>query len=140
MTVRFFYAKGLVIDYNKEKLVKHVVQQTGAHLKLPNSIDIEFQRMGSSTYGETDIATKRITINFDLGLNDIFLPLLHELIHLEQIETGKLARSKEGHYVWESTVYKIEPGMLSYDDYKELPWEQDIVKKHRYLVKELLKN
>ena len=139
MQVKIFYAKGLY-DSNKESLACKIVEEARPHITLPDIVEIEFQRMGPSMYGQTDVSRKRITINFDLDLNDIFIPLLHELIHLEQIHTGKLAKSREGKYVWEGAVYRVDPARMLYKDYNKLPWELDVAKKQQDLLEKLLKN
>jgi len=139
MRIRLYFAKGLQ-DINKEKLVKKILEQANHYLTLPELVEVEFQRLGHSMYGETDIDRKRITLNFDLQINDIVLPLLHELLHLEQIEMGRLAKSRQGEYVWEGNVFRIDPMTIPYDEYKQLPWELDTVKKQKILLEKVLKN
>lgn len=139
MLVKFIYGK-CAVDLRKEKLIKHIVEKLSAELTLPDIVTIEFQKMGNSVYGETDISNKKITLNYELELNDILIPLTHELIHLEQIQVGKLAKSRSGEYVWENKPYKIQPNRLRYKEYKELPWESEIDKKQKLLLEKLLKN
>lgn len=135
MQVKVFFA-----DNKKERLVCKIVERASLSLQLPNTVEVEFQSLGPSAYGETDIIRKRITINSDLELNDIVLPLIHELIHLEQIETGRLAKSRQGTYVWEGAVYRVNPAKMLYSDYNKLPWELDVAKKQQNILDKLLKN
>lgn len=137
MEIKLYHAKNCY-DYKKQQLAKSIINKANTFLSLPDTIEVEFQSLGKSAYGETDIDRKRITINFDLQLNDIVIPLLHELIHLEQIHTGRLARSRDGQYVWEGQVFYVNPLNMSYEDYRQLPWESDSDRKQKKLLENLL--
>lgn len=137
MEIKVKFAKNLY-DPNKERLARSIVTRTQQYLNLPNIVEIHFQSLGRSAYGETDITTKRITINFDLELNDLLLPLLHELIHLEQIHTGLLNKSRNGEYIWNGQVYFVDPLTETYENYKQLPWEIDSEIKQKKLLQKLL--
>lgn len=139
MQIKFYYPKGL-FNIEKETIVKKVTETASQYLTLPKLIEIEFQHMGPSFYAETDIVKKRITLNFDLSTNELVIPVSHELLHLEQIETGRLSKSRFGEYVWEGNVYKIDPVKIPYVEYRQLPWELDIVKKQKILLEKVLKN
>lgn len=137
MEIKLRHAKDC-FDGKKNQLVESIIKRASCYLELPTTIEIEFQDLGNSAYGETDIDHKRITLNFKLELNDLFIPLLHELIHLEQIHTGKLSRSKDGQYVWEGQVFYVNPLSMSYEEYRQLPWEFDSDKKQQKLLINLL--
>lgn len=137
MEIKLRHAKDC-FSSKKNQLVESIIKKASCYLELPTVVEIEFQDLGKNSYGETSIDNKRITLNFKLELNDLLIPLLHELIHLEQIHTGRLARSKDGHYVWEGQVFYVNPLDMSYEDYRQLPWEFDSDKKQQKLLISLL--
>lgn len=137
MEIKLYHAKNCY-DYKKQQLAKSIINHASNFLSLPKIIELEFQSLGHSAYGETDIDRKRITINFDLELNDIVIPLLHELTHLEQIHTGRLAKSRNGEYVWEGQVFNVNPLSMTYEEYKQLPWEAESDKKQKKLIESIL--
>jgi hypothetical protein len=139
MHIKFIYPKGIV-DINKNKLVQKVCTNFIEHLELPDEIVIEFQYLPFSTYAETMLDHKRVIINLHLDLNDIVIPLVHELIHLHQLHKGQLAMSKKGEYVWEGAVYRVNPAKMLYSEYNKLPWELDVAKKQQKILGNILKN
>jgi hypothetical protein len=139
MHIKFIYPNGIV-DTNKSKLVEKICEQFSYHVELPSELEIEFQYMNQSTYAETDMHKKRIRLNLHLELNDILLPLVHELIHVNQLHKGQLSISRKGEYVWEGAVYRVDPAKMLYKDYSKLPWELDVAKKQQDLLRKLLKN
>jgi hypothetical protein len=100
--------------------------------------------MDPSSYGETILDPrrlhKRIILNVDLDVKALFYPTIHELVHVSQMHTGKLAISRTGVFVWEKKTYPVDPLKMSYKDYKQLPWEQDAHKQQQILGKKLLEN
>ena len=100
--------------------------------------------MGPSSYGETLLdprrSIKRITLNVDLDTKALFYPTIHELVHISQIHTGKLAMSRTGVYVWENKTYSVDPIKLPYKEYQKLPWERDAHEQQIILGKKLLEN
>ncbi len=140
--IRFYYYKGVSPDNQKEKVATYVCNRLRDYLDLPNVIEIEFIQLGPSSYGETIVDYRypnRIRINLDLSLNDIVIPIVHELLHLEQIKQGRLTNTRSGDILWENQVYKVKQS-LSYKDYLALPWEEDVAKKQQKVLKNLVKN
>lgn len=140
--IRFHYYKGVTPDSQKEKVATYVCNQLREHLDLPETIEIEFVQLGPSNYGETIVDYRypnRMRINLDLSLNDIVIPLVHELIHLEQIKQGRLTNNRFGDIIWENKTYKV-PKNQSYNDYLDQPWEQDVSNKQQNVLKNLFKN
>jgi len=140
--IRFYYYKGVSPDVQKEKVATYVCNRLREHLDLPDIIEVEFIQLGPSTYGETVIDFRypgRIRVNLDLSLTDIVIPIVHELLHLEQIKQNRLTNNRFGDILWENTVYKVKKN-LSYRDYLALPWEEDVAKKQQKVLKNLLKN
>ena len=129
---------------SKEQLVTKIYQQVKEHIPLPENIEVEFRCMGLSSYGETILNPKslhkRIVLNVDLDAKGIFHTTIHELIHVSQMHTGKLAISRTGVFVWDNKTYPVDPLRMSYNDYKKLPWEVDAYEQQQVLAKKLLEN
>lgn len=128
----------------KEQLVTSIYQRLQNIISLPEHMEVEFRCMGLSSYGETILDPrrlhKRIILNADLDVKALFYPTIHELVHVSQMHTGKLAISRTGVFVWEKKTYPVDPLKMSYKDYKQLPWEQDAHKQQQILGKKLLEN
>ena len=65
----------------------------------------------------------KIYINVNLTRREYISILLHELIHLSQIELGKLRILTNNTVIWNDTV--INPNLI---DYEKRPWEIDCFK------------
>lgn len=119
-------------DLNKEKIIHKVCSILSRRLKLPTSITIVLKKLEPAIYAETSLQNMsqyRIVINSDLPIRDMIEPLVHELIHLNQIYTGKLV-GKKGSYFWEGIEYKVKSGLSqTYSDYQSMPWEIDVNQK-----------
>lgn len=126
---------------NKIKIVaKRVCELVKENLDLPKEIQIEFRDLDENVYAETSLNPRynnRITLNSNLQANEIIKPLIHELIHLEQINKGKLVKRRDGSYLFEGKIYNIKPKM-SYREYLLLPWESDVLDKEKILYKIIL--
>ena len=83
----------------------------------------------------------KIRLNSKLSVKEAVYVLSHELIHLAQIHTGQLKFNKNGNYVWNNRQYMnlAKLKTLSYSEYQQLPWEQDVVEKQQNLLENLLK-
>lgn len=131
-------------DDFKLQLVSNICTLVSKHIQLPDHMEVEFRCMGPSSYGETILDPrrlhKRIILNVDLDVKALFYPTIHELVHVSQMHTGKLAISRTGVFVWEKKTYPVDPLKMSYKDYKQLPWEQDAHKQQQILGKKLLEN
>lgn len=140
--IRFYYYRGESPDSQREKVASYVCNRLRDYLDLPDTIEIEFVHLGPSNYGETVIDYRypnRMRINLDLSLTEIVIPLVHELLHLEQVKQGRLTNNRFGDILWENKVYKVQK-TLSYKDYTELPWELDVAEKQQKVLKKLVEN
>lgn len=140
--IRFHYYRGVSPDNQKEKVATNVCNILRGYLDLPDIIEIEFVQLGPSKYAETIVDYRypnKIRVNLDLSLNDIVLPIIHELLHLEQIKQGRLTNTRFGDIIWESKVYKIKQD-LSYRDYLALPWEEEVARKQQKMLEIIVKN
>lgn len=138
MEVKIVHSRDSQKDIYKDRLIESITTRAAKFLTLPEIVIIELKKLNPSNYGETDITSKKIILNCDIDLHSIIFPLSHELLHLEQIETGRLNRSRSGKYVWENVVFEVEES-ITYSHYKDLPWELDVNKKHYELVAKILK-
>lgn len=128
---------------DKCKLIQIICDKVEELLHLPTEVDIEFTAMSLSTYGDTMVDYKnqiRIRLNKDLQINDIMIPLVHELIHLHQMHIGQLMITSAGVYVWEKQTYEVDVTQMMYTDYLRLPWEADVADKQPKLMEEILKS
>ena len=128
---------------DKCKLIQIICDKVEELLHLPTEVDIEFTAMSPSTYGDTMVDYKnqiRIRLNKALQINDIMIPLVHELIHLHQMHIGQLMITSAGVYVWEKQTYEVDVTQMMYTDYLRLPWEADVADKQPKLMEEILKS
>lgn len=140
MQLKFFFPKDKH-DQNKALIATRICECAEKLLKLPQYLEIEFAEMPEHVYGETHLMptnTKRITLNLALSEKEVIFPLVHELIHLNQIYIGKLAVSRTGVAVWEGKTYKINTKNMSQNQYLSLPWEEDARARQDSLIKQIL--
>jgi hypothetical protein len=127
--IRFIYRNG-TYDKNKEKVITNVCTIAKEFLSLPELVEVELKDLGKNIYAETIANPRfknRIRLNIELSLKELIKPLVHELIHLEQIHTNRLSVNRQGFYIWEGQVYQnYNPMNLSNEEYKNLPWELDV--------------
>lgn len=128
----------------KEQLVTKIYQDVKRYLPLPENLEVEFRCMGPSSYGETILDPrrlhKRIILNVDLDVKGLFHTTIHELIHISQMHTGRLTASRTGVFVWDNKTYPVYPLKMSFNDYKQLPWELDAYEQQQVIAKKLLEN
>lgn len=143
MPIKFVYVDGSG-DHKKELLLTKVCELAKRYYALPKIIIIEMRKLGKSMFGETVVDPLHknvIKLNVDLNIRESIYVLTHELIHLSQITCGQLSVSRKSELVWNHS-YKISKdklSKLSYDEYQQLPWEVDVVKKQQVLLDILLK-
>lgn len=128
---------------DKYRLVNHIITEVAKLIPLPDNIKIEIKEMDPSSYGETvlsPIKKNSIILNSQLTTKELFYPTIHELVHVSQIHTGRLAMSRTGVYVWENKTYPVDPIKMPYKEYQKLPWERDAHEQQIILGKKLLEN
>jgi hypothetical protein len=139
--IKFIYQNCQHKPYN-EKISINLINKLRLLLPLPENIIIEFVNLDPSIYAETivDRKTKNtIRLNNILEKKELIQPLLHELIHLNQIYTGRLSVYRNGSYCWEGKMFTVDTKKLSYNDYNNLPWEQDVIEREQKLLQQILK-
>jgi len=126
-----------------EKFVTKVITLVRQIYPLPNIVEIQFENMDENVYGMTMLDPRfpnRIRLNQDLTLEELILPLTHELLHLNQIFTNRLQSRSGGRILWEKQIYKVDSMKLSYEDYQNLPWEYDVTIKQKKLLEFIAQN
>ena len=134
-SVRFIYQGD---DYNieREKVSTHICQFLANILKLPIEIQIVFAKLPDSIYGNTIVNHRfknRITINSMLAANEVPIVLIHELVHLQQITTGRLSNTSNGKFMWDKKIFNINDDT----DHDMLPWELDVSDHLPKLIKQV---
>ncbi len=138
LNIEFVLHDKEIDDFTKQTILR-VCQLVSEQLELPNTIQIEYKRLSDSTYGETSLNPRfknRVTINSLLSCSELIQPLIHELIHLHQIHTKQLEIRRDGIYIWRNKKYIVDKS-LSYKQYLELPWENDVINKIK-IIKEII--
>lgn len=124
-------------------VVNKVCNTSKDFIELPDRLDIIVTDLDDSTHGETIVNLvhkNKIKLNHKLSLKESVFVLAHELLHISQIHRGILGIHKNGNYIWEGKQYMnlARLKQLSYNEYLQLPWEQDVVLKQQKLLKNLL--
>lgn len=135
----FFYS-GEKYDLKREKVITNIIQIIKQHLELPKIIEVQFIKLHNSVYGETSVDYRyrnRIKINESLSAKATIIPTIHELIHINQIYTGRLSGRKDGSYLWEGKVYPPIKE-INHALWKNLPWELDVVDRQPKLLETVL--
>jgi hypothetical protein len=139
--IRFIYRNGSH-DIKREKVITNVYNIAKNYLNLPDIIEVEIKSLGPNIYAETIANPRfknRMRINGDLSLTELIKPLVHELIHLEQIHTNRLSVNRQGFYIWENKVYRnFNPISMTHEEYKNLPWELDVSQRENVLLNTIL--
>jgi len=136
--VRFSY---LSDDYYeaREIVCAKLTEAVANIIDLPKEIVIQFANLGDSVYGNTSVEFRfrnRVRINNGLTITELPGPLVHELIHVNQIHLG-LLRAQTGVIFWHNRQYRIDPNM-SYKQHRELPWEMDVLDRQEQVLKKAL--
>lgn len=130
MTVKFFYSNNATRDVDRDKVLINLIKKCNSLIKLPDYILVEYKPLAQHVYAETLFNRQmmnRITLNEVLNCKEVIKPAIHELLHLEQIHTGRLAVYRSGDIFWENKPYFVKDQLtMSYQDYHNLPWEEDV--------------
>lgn len=127
MKLRFFY-KDNSPSKNHEVIITSFAILVSKVIALPPIIDVCLYDLGENVYGGLDrYRINKIAINYELDFDSIPKILTHELIHVHQSHTGKLRIDRNGTFYWHGISYtsKMVEDM-TYDEYKQLPWEVDV--------------
>lgn len=127
MDIKFFYKNNKPCA-RREAIISRLANAIYEIISLPDTIEVCIYPLGKNVYGGIDkYYVNRIALNFDLDYNSIPTILTHELIHVSQKHTKLLEIKKNGHYYWRGIPYtKVLPEEMSYEEYRNLPWEVDV--------------
>lgn len=131
-SIRFIYQSDDQ-DTARESISIKVCDFVSTILDIPDTIEIVFAQMHVSVYGNTVVNPRfknRININNILTSAEIPQVLVHELIHLNQIKTGKLGITSNGRYIWNGRQISVDPNI----NYDTLPWEKDVLAKQTAIL------
>jgi hypothetical protein len=135
--IKFIY-KNAKYSKERESVLINIYSLAKDVLSLPDYIEIEIESLAESVYAESIANTRfknRIRLNDKLTLTELIQPIVHELIHLEQIHMGRLSTNRQGHFIFDNKIYKnLDPLKLTFEDYKNLPWEQDVRMKEKRIL------
>lgn len=139
--IKFIY-KNARYSKERESVIINIFNLAKDVLSLPDYIEIEIDMLSESIYAESIANNRfknRIRLNDKLLLTELIRPIVHELIHLEQIHMGRLSINRQGHFIFDNKTFKnLDPIKLTYDDYKNLPWEQDVASKENKVLDYIL--
>lgn len=138
--IKFIYT-GDKYDKGRELVVDNVFRIMSTLVELPENIEVEFRSLPGSIYGETLLDNRfknRIRLHDGLSAKEVIVPLIHELLHLNQTYTGKLSGRRDGSFIWNKKVYHA-PKTPSIEEWSKLPWEIDVAEKEKQMLAEVLK-
>lgn len=141
MNVNVRFPRNYQPDIEKAKVATSLCQAASLYIDLPDNIIVEFVDLGPSAYGESTLdfnKDSKVRVNLQLSCKELIYPLIHELLHLNQIHEGKLSVTRYGDCVWEGKTYKIDQSKMSYKDYTQLPWELDVAQREKQLLSNIL--
>lgn len=125
--IRFIYS-GDIYNQEREKVVENLASCVALIVPLPEEIEIEFKKLDPSTYGDLVLDPRfpnRIRLAESLSTREVIRPLVHELLHLNQVFTGRLSSRRDGTYIWEGRPYSVK-SVVTIQEWASLPWEQDV--------------
>lgn len=122
-----------------EQMIRSLAIALGSLIQLPNKLQVCLYPFLENVYGGIDQRVKnRFGININLSLDQIPKIVVHELIHIHQRHIGMLD-IRSGHYYWRNIPYGNKlPEEMSYEDYKNCPWEIDVENRVDKLLTECL--
>ena len=141
MNVNVRFPKYYQPDIEKAKVATSLCQAAFLYINLPDNIIVEFVDLGPHMYGESTLTfnkESKVRINLQLSAKEMIYPLVHELLHLNQIHEGKLSVTRFGDCVWEGKTYKLNQSKMSYKEYTQLPWELDVTSREQQLLANIL--
>ena len=139
--MRILYVQSLHdADVAQRAVIARICTLMSELIELPEAIEIELQSLQDHEYAHACLDHRfrqRIRINCNLSARDIMPVLVHELIHVHQLHTQQLRVLNQHQVQFRGAVYELHDD-LSYDEYLQLPWEQDCYSQQSRLLKEIL--
>lgn len=136
--VKFIYA-GDKYDKERELVITNVIRIASTIIELPEYIEIEFTKL-RTYYGELLLDPRfksRIRLDESLSSREVIAPIVHELLHLNQVHTGRLRHARHGVY-WNGKHYDVRLDEKNHKIYSTFPWEVDVAEKQQKLLEQIL--
>lgn len=139
MNVKYYYQNSNH-SWRHEAVITPLANAISKIIDLPDTIEVCLYHLGKSVYGGIDsLYINRIGLNYDLPIDSIPLILAHELIHVNQKQSGILKITRKGEYFWHGVLHtKKMPDDLPYNDYINLPWEYDAYNRQDKILSEAI--
>jgi hypothetical protein len=137
--IRFIYA-GDRFDRDRELVVTNIINIVSTLIDIPEYIEVEFRSL-KSLYGELLLDPRfksRLRLEETLSSKEIIIPLIHELIHLNQVHAGRLKASRIGIY-WDGKFHNMKNKEITPEVWANFPWERDVAQKQQKLLENVLK-
>ena len=137
VTVRYFY-QNTKIDKVREVMIDKLTNTVSKLIELPDTIEVCIYKLDDNVYGGIDkYITNRLGLNSNLTLEEIPKILVHELIHVHQRHTSQLS-IKHNTYYWLGIPYHNLDTNLTFEEYKNTPWEMDVENKQTKVLQQAL--
>ena len=139
MTVKFIWNS----PHNREleAVATYFCEVAVGVIPLPRSITVVVEALHGA-WGATVLDprwTDRLKLDAGLSGPEVALILSHELIHLNQVHSGRLRAVSGGGVLWCGGVY-TDTADLPYEEYRRLPWEVEAYGRQEWLMAEVLAN
>ena len=121
-------------------VIRNIVTQAANYIELPENVQIVLADLGPEVFAQSHLSARfrrRITCNTRLTVQEIMLPVVHELIHVSQQHTGRLRVTPSGSIIWQAKQYRNLDN-LAYEEYRALPWEQEAFAQQHIILKRCL--
>ena len=138
--IKFIYSSDNY-DRNRELVLDNIFRIMSTLIELPDNIEVEFHALSESVYGETLLDSRfknRIRLQESLSPKEVIVPLIHELLHLNQVYTGKLSGRRDGTFLWNKKIYHA-PKTPTIHEWSKLPWEIDVAEREKQILIEVLR-
>lgn len=142
MQLNFIFPKDCN-DLNKSNVARAICDGVAQIISLPDTLTVEFSTMPANVYGDSTLdnkSNKHVRLNVELRVQDIMIPLVHELIHVNQMHEGKLMITDDGIFIWDTLPYEVNLSDIHWKEYQMLPWEADVRHRQSKILNELLKS
>jgi hypothetical protein len=125
VNVRYFY-QNTKTDKVREVMIDKLTNTVSELIELPQIIDVCLYKLDENVYGGIDqYVMNRLGLNNSLTLEELPQILVHELIHVHQRHTKQL-EIKNNTYYWRGIPYHNVDTELTFEKYKNTPWEIDV--------------
>lgn len=139
MDIKFFY-KNNQYNQHHEAIITKFANALASVIELPDTLEVCLYPLAENVYGGIDrMHVNRIGINVNISAESIPKILTHELIHVSQKHLGYLVIKPNKMCYWHGVYYtKKLPEEMTYDEYRDLPWELDAYSRQSKVLQQAL--